>query len=400
MRQLAGRSGLQFIAGGALVREEAERRAENLEQMARDLRYGFFRELIEAGKLNKVALGHTRSDQAETVLFRLLRGSGTAGLAGIHPVTREGFVRPLLEAGRPEIEDYLRGIGAEWREDASNADPRFDRNRIRHELLPALQREWNPELSNTLARMAAVARDEEAYWEDEINRLAPGLLTEGRGAVVLDAAKARRLPVAVLRRLLRRAVARAKGDLRGTGVDHVERLLELLRHGSGEGRVELPGLVAVRSFDWIRFAKKGAAAGPSEFAVPAAPPARVPLPGSNSVIYLELVNNYDPGKDPNTGYTSGGGGALDWRKLTGPLEVRSWRPGDQIQPIGRVKAHKLKILFQKARVPSWDRPGWPILTDRANVVWTRQFGVAEDYAAEAGCPRALRVWEEPAKQTG
>ena len=107
-------------------------RRDNLEQEARHARYGFFRELIQASAVQKVAVGHTRSDQAETVLYRLLRGAGSAGLVGIRPVTDFGVVRPLLQVTRRAVEDWLKERAIPWRQDATNAELRFDRNRIRH----------------------------------------------------------------------------------------------------------------------------------------------------------------------------------------------------------------------------------------------------------------------------
>ena len=123
-----------------------------------------------------MALGHTRDDQAETLLFRLLRGSGLAGLAGIYPVTADGYIRPFIDITRAEVEQFLRSRGLEWREDATNRDPRFARNRIRHSLLPQMAREWNPRIADALAHLADLAHEEERWWRAEIDRLAAHLL--------------------------------------------------------------------------------------------------------------------------------------------------------------------------------------------------------------------------------
>ena len=134
---------------------------DNQEQAARRVRRAFFEELIASGTVDRIATGHTRSDQAETVLYRILRGSGLAGLAGILPVTKEGLVRPLLELDRAEIEAWLRDRNIAWREDATNQDRVYARNRLRHEILPLLRETFNPRLDETLSNMATVARDEE-----------------------------------------------------------------------------------------------------------------------------------------------------------------------------------------------------------------------------------------------
>ena len=140
----------------------------NLEEAARNVRHAFYTELIASSAVDRVATGHTRSDQAETVLYRILRGSGLTGLSGILPVTREGLVRPLLEIDRSEIEAWLRERGIDWREDDTNRDRTYARNRLRHEILPLLRHEFNPQLDSALANLATLARDEEAYWDSEL----------------------------------------------------------------------------------------------------------------------------------------------------------------------------------------------------------------------------------------
>ncbi len=173
-RILAGQLGLQFHCRQVDVRRVAQASRDNLEQAARRVRKEFFLDFLTRGVLDRVALGHTRSDQAETVLFRFLRGAGTAGLAGMRPVTPEGFVRPLIDTTRSEIHDYLVSRGIRWREDSSNNDRAFARNRIRQDLLPALTRDWNPSLPDTLGGVALIARDEEDYWDAEVARLIAG----------------------------------------------------------------------------------------------------------------------------------------------------------------------------------------------------------------------------------
>lgn len=145
----------------------------NLEEAARNVRQAFYTELIAAGTVDRVATGHTRSDQAETVLYRILRGSGLTGLSGILPVTSEGIVRPLLEIDRSEIEAWLRQHEIAWREDATNQDRTFARNRLRHEILPLLRKEFNPQLDAALSNLATLARDEEAYWDSELTTPKP-----------------------------------------------------------------------------------------------------------------------------------------------------------------------------------------------------------------------------------
>ncbi len=351
----------------------------NLEQAGREARRRFFAELIARGAVGRVATGHTRSDQAETVAFRLLRGAGLAGLAGILPVTADGVVRPLIDLSRQECRDYLAARGLPWRDDSSNLDQTLARNRIRHSLLPALARDWNPEIEASLARLAGLASEEEAYWTALVADLADSCFTADGAAIVLTA-RLRDLPRALSRRLLREALRRVRGGLRRVDFEHVEAVLDLAAAGRGAGGVRLPGVVVRRSFDWIRIAPAGDAARPYSESIGVPGSARIP----GAAIRLDLVD-YSYNTD---------GCYLDWSRVRGPLILRSWRPGDRFQPAGTESPRKVKELFQQARVPSWERFRWPMITTEGAILWTRRFGAAAGVAATPATRQALRVSEE------
>jgi tRNA(Ile)-lysidine synthase len=379
--ELAGRSGLRFYCASANV----ARAKGNLEQAARRARRAFFAELIRKGYADRVALGHTRDDQAETVLFRLLRGSGLAGLAGIYPVTADGYVRPFLEITRAEVEQFLRARELEWREDATNRDLRFARNRIRHSMLPQMKREWNPQISDGLAHLADLAHEEERWWRAEIDRLATDLLEHKSEGVEVRAGDLAGLPRAVARRLVRHAMAEAKGDLRRIEYAHVERVLELAARPGGEGRLRLPDVNVTRSFDWVRIA-------------PVRPPEGFPLvnlvvpgtyaaPGGGSELRFEVAGKTRA--EPCATLKA----ELCWRLIPAPLELRGWRPGDHYRPAGQSRDRKLNEMFQRARVPSWQRPLWPIVTGGGKILWARDFGAAAEFTADRKRGPVLQVWE-------
>jgi len=380
VRQLAASRGLELHLRRVDV--SAMGAADNLEQAARRARREFFLEFLREGWLDRMALGHTRSDQAETVLFRFLRGSGTAGLAGIWPVTPEGLVRPLIEVHRSEVIEYLKARGLPWREDSSNLDRSFARNRIRHELLPALVRDWNPALTETLAQTGVLAQEDEQYWNREIERLAASELRTWSGSVLLRASALSQLPPAVARRLIRRAIERARGDLRGVDFGHVEEIMRLARRRGGHGRAQAPGLRVVRSFDWIRLA---AAEGPAScgYQLELAVPGRYPVPGMEVEVNLALLegkNRYNTVE-----------GDLDWSRGGYPLVLRNWRPGDRYRAIGHAGQVKLKRLFQQARIPLWVRRFWPIITRGEAIIWAGGFGSSADHLVGPGSRTVLRV---------
>ena len=389
---LAARLGLPFHVESVSVSALAGQ--DNLEQAARAVRRGFYRRLLEAGLVDRVAVGHTRNDQAETVLFRFLRGSGTAGLAGIRPVTADGVVRPLLNTTRAEIEDWLRDGGLAWREDSSNGDFRFARNRIRHELLPQMARDWNPAIVETFAQTADWAQAEEAYWEAEIGRIAVHQLILRDSAVLVRADSLRELPAAVSRRLVREAIRLVKGDLRGIAFPHIASVLELAQAGEGHGRVQAPGIDVFRSFEWLRLSRPVPnGLETRNFRFPLAAPGVTSVPGTDLSISLELIEKSETSNVCEYVYNDDVG-YLDWRRLSGSLEVRNWRPGDQYRPFGSAGEEKIKTLFQTARIPLWERRHWPVITDdEGSIVWVRLFGPALRYVADSQSKVVLKIQE-------
>jgi len=383
VREMAARLGLPFTL------REIDVAPGNLEQEARKARLVFFQEQLASGEVDRVALGHTRSDQAETVLFRFLRGSGTAGLSGILPVTAEGLVRPLIEVERAEVEGFLRERGIAWREDSTNATGEFARNRIRHRLLPQLAEEWNPAIVETLAHTAEFARGEEAYWEQEITHLAETHMAYAGDAVLVRAAALGRLPPAAGRRLVRHAIRLAKGDLRGVDFEQVERVLDLASAPGGGGRTQVRGLDVRRSFDWLRL---GVPVARKPYSLMPLVPGITQIPGASFGISLELLENSETSGLPENVYNTEMG-CLDWKRMSGSLELRNWRFGDQYQPMGISGAEKIKTLFQLQRIPVWERAQWPVLTDGASIVWTRRFGASAAFAAGPESTVVLKIGE-------
>lgn len=365
----------------------------NLEQTAREARLAFFRDAIAQHQLAAVATGHTRDDQAETVLFRFLRGAGTAGLAGIRPATSQRIVRPLLEITRAEIETYLRDRAIPWREDSTNVSAAFARNRIRRDLLPQLSRDWNPAIRESLVQTAEWARAEEDYWQSEVVRLAGKSLTESPGSVLMDVEDLVKLPLAAARRLVRYSIERIKGDLRSIDFAHVEAILAMATSTEGHGRVQAPGIDAFRSFNWLRFAPV-ASDGISgrNYRTSAPIPGVAQALEAGVEVFLEMI---EKSADFNLGTCvyNESMGWLDRDLLSDSLILRNWRPGDQYQPINRSRAEKIKTLFQEFRIPLWERRHWPVLLDGESIVWARGFGVAAQFASTPQSRRLLRIRE-------
>lgn len=330
----------------------------NLEQAAREARRRFFHANVADGICERVATAHTESDQAETLLFRLLRGAGPAGFAAILPVTQEGLGRPLLTVSRDDVARWLTDRGIAWREDATNADSRFARNRIRHSLLPQLEREWNPALSNALARTAAIAAEEEMYWNQAASDLLGRHSWTVDEALVLDVRPMSTQPRAMLRRLIREALRRVRPGLARIDFAHVEQILALITDNEGHGRAIVPGADAMRSFEWLRITPVVSNGDPPperNWSFPVEPPCQLLLPGRHTVD----IYNEDEAK-----------------KVGKALILRNWRPGDAIARNG--SGISLKQLFQDLRIPLWERRNWPVLSDGDRILWAGEFGWADE----------------------
>jgi tRNA(Ile)-lysidine synthase len=259
---LASGFGLPFHTQRVDVPAFAAASKLSLETAARELRYKFFREL--AGDFDKIALGHTRNDQAETILMRLIRGTANTGLAGMPASAdllpgsrRTTMIRPWLQVERSEIEAYLASLGQSWREDSSNAHLHHTRNRIRSELLPLICEHYNPAILEVLAKLAETVRGEESYWEEQVGRLLPGILTPEQPGASFWAIRIETLRgqhPALQRRLLRAAALRHEIML---DAEHTQSLLKLISPASQNGRpgsISLPkDHIATRKAGELRF---------------------------------------------------------------------------------------------------------------------------------------------------
>ncbi|HUX43607.1 MAG TPA: tRNA lysidine(34) synthetase TilS [Terracidiphilus sp.] len=351
--------------------------AESIEEAARRLRYAWFQQLLSKTPLDAVATAHTLDDQAETVLAKFLRGAWTEGLSAIHPKLEspEGGVilRPLLATTRAQIEEFLRALGQPWRTDSSNADTAFTRNRIRHELLPLLEA-WNPRLREHLAQMAQLARDEEAWWQSELARLAPQLLLPGRpvrgggraaapgleSGLAIDVTRLAALSPALQRRLLRHAAAQlgAAPDFPAT-----ESLRTLALSGrAGQKRQLAHGLSAERTHRELRLSAEPASA--QESASPQVTKYVVPIPGqvAATAFSLALRVDLDPASEPPAPPATG---------APSQAILRPWKPGDRVRLRHSSGPRKVKEVLERLRVTGHDRTLWPVLEIDGRILWMR-----------------------------
>lgn len=415
--KLAASRGLVLHVDHADVAALAKKQRRNLEETGRRLRYEFFARLVNEGRVAKVAVAHTADDQAETVLGHILRGTGLAGLGGIHPTSspltgspQGTVIRPLLEIRRAELRAYLKARRQTWREDVTNRDETRFRVRVRRRLIPLLEKQFQPAAVAHLVTLTELAREDEAFLEALVADRYAALVARDEGSARILAKELVRpwrveeAAPAVSKRLIRRIVEELKRRPGQLAAQHVDAVLELAQSGQSGKSLNLPGGVGVRrELEALVFYAAGAdtdsfgqitgkktAAGPYAYEIKLPmDEATVCVPEAGCAFRFRVID-----WPPQERETSVRGTVLDRTRLSSPLVLRSWRAGDAYRPEGHQRAHKLKRLLLERRVSRWERAGWPVLTSGGTVVWARGFPVAAEFAPTAQTRAGVVIAEE------
>jgi tRNA(Ile)-lysidine synthase len=369
-----------------------------IEAAARELRYVFFRQLAREGRVTKIATAHTLDDQAETVLLRIFRGTGIRGLSGIHPrivFEEQGhafgeLVRPLLAFRRAALQEFLRERGQSWREDSSNRDTAFLRNRVRHRLLPMIGEGFGEAAIEHMGELAEIARAEEEHWE----RVHPEVREEHGGAAETRRAASLRvghlsaLPLAVQRRLVRAWLEMNAPNLT-ISFRLIEEALELARGAAGK-RLELPGGWNLRRGRQELLLELETFAGRRETAnyqYSLAVPGAVEVPELGVRIEARLV---DAGVVPEDER----GELLDLARMPKEVLIRNWRAGDRFWPAHTAATKKVKELLSDRHATGGEKKLWPVaVADGYGLLWMRGFAVPASFRAPAGAAKAIWIRE-------
>jgi tRNA(Ile)-lysidine synthase len=370
--ELCDSMSVPLVIERADVRGRAEREKGGLEAAARAERYAFLERVRRDRRAAVIGVAHTRDDQAETFLLQLLRGAGTTGLGAMRQ--RSGHVvRPLLDVSRADVLAHLYARVLPFREDPTNEDLGFRRNRVRHELIPYLERHFNPRVREALAGAARLCAAESDVLRAQA-AVPTASFADEPGALSLEGL--RRDPVALSRLRIRGALESA-GGLKGVSRIHLDRILALLDHATPSGkRIALPGnREAEVSFGKLRLGTRRARRAP--FAMPLEVPGRVTLPSGGAVV----------AEPAQPGSVSEQKGAVVAAPL-GPLEVRTRRPGDRVRVRGRAVSLKRYLIAQ--RVPAPERASLPLVAAGREILWMP--GCVSDGTG----PRLLRLHLENA----
>ena len=409
VKKLCNNLNIPFLTATVDVPLLAATTGVSLEMAARDARYKFFAETAQKCGANAVATAHNRDDQAETLLLKLCRGAGSAGLDGIAPnliIQEFRVIRPLLDVSRREIESFLKEQNLTWHEDVTNADIKIKRNRIRHNILPQLEEHLNPRIKEALARTTSILREDNKYMEQQAkvalneSRIHPehkkppkSIRVHPCSSVVpsLKIESLRTLPLAILRRALRQWLIEYKTPADKIRFDTIERTIELILAEKGTGAITLTTNTEIRrEYDLLHIIHKASIEIPI-------PTTELIIPGETRIDSHNMIIT----ATPRTGFEhiqSGPIGKLPaeavirWDDSAPPeITVRSWLPGDRIHPIGMNGSCKLKEIFINAKVSQSERASIPIFVCNNEIIWIPGYRISSNRAVSDQHQQSLQL---------
>jgi len=391
-RDLAAELGVPFDVEAVDVASLAKANGQSIEEAGREARYAFFDRVRARTTADAVATGHTRDDQAETVLMRVFRGAGTKGLAGIPP-RRGAIVRPLIDLRRVELVGWLDAHSRRWVEDSTNADRAVTRNWIRHALLPEITARFGDGVIDVLARGADLARADDSVLSEIAREVAPGIQTSVGHGIDLSVPALCVQPLAIRQRVVRGVLKRFGG---GPSAAHVEAVLRMAESGQparlrlGQRLLELSGGGRVLS---IRESRPAERTG-SSWTYPLEIPGEIDLPEAAgrltaSPTTLEALGGMSKVKHLPEGQAVAAG-------LEGPLVVRAWKPGDAMHVLGLSGRKKVQDLFVDRKVPRERRHMVPVVAHPdGRIVWVAGHALGEPFRVSEATKSVVVLNFEP-----
>ena len=366
---VAEQLGCDFTRGEGDVYGCARVQGENVEVVGHELRYAFFADAAREHGCEAIALGHTGSDLAESLLMNIFRGAGVDGLASIPP-TNGPYIRPLVYITRAETAAYCGAHGLEYRTDETNLDTESTtRNRVRRCLMPELEADYGPGVEAALLRAALAARAEIEWTAplvaEAADRCLVGSAPVGPG-IVLDVTRAAELPQGLLVRVLRYCCEGAGLPIREIGWEHCRLMANIVRDECGSGAVSLPGgFEARRTYNRFSISTVDTATRPEPFVVDLRVPGETELPDGRRIVVTEHIGR--PGGWPEA---TGMEAVFDAAAVGGCLRARSLRPGDRLAPLGMQGSKKVSDILVDAKVPVAQRARLLCITDcRDSILW-------------------------------
>ena len=386
----SARLGLPFEYGQFNVKEFQKLGGLSPQDAARRIRFHFFYDLLQRHHAQKIALGHNADDQVETVLLRLIRGSGLQGLKGILPIREGKVIRPLLEVGRGEIESFAIEKKIPALVDSSNLKKDYLRNRIRLALIPLIEREYQPNFKEAVLKTSIILREENDYLEKGAEEAYQKIIQEERDTLSFKFSEYQSLHQAIQWRVIKKILGRIYdgGIVKEEGEwSDVHKIYQKLHQSSPSFLLELPHEVWVeKRYDIVLLGKGGVKPLPP-FEVELPSPGRTFIEEIGKEVVIEEVN-----RDKFRNYSGPSTTALmDYESLQFPLKMRNFRPGDRFYPLGVKGTQKLKDFFIDHKVPKFERPKIPLLISGEMIAWIVGYRIDERVKVTEKTKKVLTV---------
>lgn len=370
------------------------------EEAGRKARYSLFSSVASEINATKIALAHNMNDQAETVLMRMIRGTGLDGLCGIKPVRDGLYIRPLIHTMRSEIEKYCEDNNIEPRIDSTNYEPIYTRNRIRLKIIPYIKDNMNSNIEHSISKMAEVLSEDNDYIKGEADKAYTNAASFEEGMVSIDIKHILGCHKAIKRRVIRKAIEDVNGSLEGIESKHIDLVINMIDRNMTGDAVELPGKLKAR----IRYDKLQILNEPesenicylSEITIPG----RTLIRETGSVVDAEIINiaSFKSG-DNNSGESIESKlktsslfvKYFDYQKFKQDICIRPRRDGDYIVPLGMKGKKKIKDLFIDSKVPREIRNRIPLIASGSEIIWVVGYRISENYKVDKNTKNVLRI---------
>jgi tRNA(Ile)-lysidine synthase len=383
VKEFCDKLGVKSFIYSMDVEKYSKKMGITFEEAGRELRYKLFNKVADKTHSNKIAVAQNRNDQAETVLMRLIRGAGLEGLSAIDYIREDKIIRPLLDISRKEIEDYCLKYKLKPRIDKTNLKTVYTRNKIRLELIPYIEKNFNPNIIQTLWRSANILRDDDDYLNEVMLKTFNNISFKAKNKLSIDLKKFKKLHVALKRRIIRKALEEIKGNLKGIGLVHIDAVLDLIKYNSVGGRIDLPEHIIVElgynSID-VKYNlnnKNANVIGEFEYSFKVGE--FTYIKELKSSIKSTVLSKEDIDLSKRDRYTI----YVDYNKIKGNLTVRNRRKGDRFTPLGMRGSKKLKDFFIDQKIPKDFRDHIPILCDESGIIWIVGYRMNEKHKIDS-----------------
>lgn len=386
VEEVARKLDLPFYTTKVNMEDYGRRHKITSEEAGRILRYGFFNEIIDSlGGQGKIAVAHNLNDQAETLIMRFLRGTGLDGLRGIEH-RNDNIIRPILDISRQELEDYIREQAIEITEDHTNFQAIYTRNKIRLELIPYIEENFNPNIIRTLERTANLAEIDSSFLEKLSEKSYNDIVKkEGENRVILDLKGFQLEDLSIQQRLIRRSILEVNSNLQGISESQISLILDIFSQGETGKKVDIANNIRARvSYDNLIIEKKlGEDLGEFEYSLDR----ELFIGEIGYKFHMSILEGQDFSKLPREKHTR----YFDYGKMGQDLLVRNRRPGDSFRPFGMKGRKKIKDYFMDEKLPRTLRDRVPLVVDGQDIVWVVGYRTSEDYKLDKDTEKILKI---------